>query len=153
LRKPCCLTYPFSELRSLFSRAVTSISLLWGSVRQQPMYRLSASVLLVMTLTGIFSPVALGLSLPSQHACCLRKAPRCHDGEPQAQSSLSSGGCAQHSCCRSLGVRQWAQSALPAVSAGSANCFGFDRPTELPLVRFSAADVHSCRAPPFSLSA
>jgi hypothetical protein len=74
-------------------------------------HRLIANSLLVVILAGVFAPVAGALSQGPAHACCIRKAPHCHDGT-QVETAISSGGCASHSCCRSLTVRQWAQAAL-----------------------------------------
>ena len=47
------------------------------------MHRLTARLLLVLLLVGVFVPVALAISATSAHACCMRKPmhgrafPRC----------------------------------------------------------------------------
>ena len=37
------------------------------------MYRLTARLLLVLLLAGTFVPVAMAVSAPVPHACCMRK--------------------------------------------------------------------------------
>ena len=112
------------------------------------MQRLCASVLLIVAIAGVFAPAALGLSLSSQHACCVRKTLHCHEGAVQAQSALSSGGCAQHSCCRSLAVRQWAQAALPVIAAGEAPQLNFQRFKANLSFHSAVSPAHAGRAPP-----
>jgi hypothetical protein len=111
------------------------------------MQRLIASSLLVVFLAGILAPAAMALSQDLPHACCLRKASHCH-GDVQAEPALSSGGCAQHSCCRSLAVRQWAQPALPLRVAEKRDS---EHRASLPnhlLKTLAVAESHSGRAPP-----
>jgi hypothetical protein len=111
------------------------------------MQRLIASSLLVVFLTALFAPAAMALSQDPAHACCLRKALQCH-GEVQAEAGLSSGGCGQHSCCRSLAVRQWAQPALPLkVAEKRASVRRSSVPNDLP-ESAAIAESHSGRAPP-----
>jgi hypothetical protein len=111
------------------------------------MHRLIASSLLVVFLAGIFAPAAMALSQEPPHACCLRKASHCHE-DVQAEPALSAGGCAQHNCCRSLAVRQWAQAALPLKLAEKRAA---ERTTSVPndlLQRAEIGESHSGRAPP-----
>jgi hypothetical protein len=109
-------------------------------------------VLLVVTLAGVFAPAALGLSLPSPHACCARKAPHCHDGA-QAEPALSSGGCAQHSCCRSLTIRQWVQVIPQQVTATTISLHSVGKPADFDFLPTPVASAHSGRAPPDRLPA
>jgi hypothetical protein len=114
--------------------------------------RLIASSLLVVFLAGIFAPAAMALSPDPPHACCLRKASHCHEGV-QAEPALSSGGCAQHSCCRSLAVRQWAQAALSLTLGEKTTAERRTSVLDSPLQRSEIADSHSGRAPPAFLIA
>jgi hypothetical protein len=113
------------------------------------MQRLIASSLLVAFLAGIFAPAAMALSQDPSHACCLRKASHCHEGA-QAEPSLSSGGCAQHSCCRSLAVRQWAQPALPLKLTEKTSSELKTSPSKHRIEIAEVAESHSGRAPPTS---
>jgi hypothetical protein len=115
------------------------------------MQRLIASSLLVVFLAGIFAPAAMALSQDPPHACCLRKASHCQG--VQAEPALSSGGCAQHSCCRALAVRQWAQAALSLTLGEKTTAERRTSVLDSPLQRSEIADCHSGRAPPISLIA
>jgi hypothetical protein len=66
------------------------------------MHRLTARLLLVLLLAGVFVPVALAISATPAHACCMRKPMHgrpSHDAEFQGPP-----GCCQHDCCRPLTV-------------------------------------------------
>lgn len=69
------------------------------------MQRQTARLLLVLLLVGIFAPVALAISAPATHACCLRK-PLHDDGYHGAR--IQAPNCCDHNCCRPLIVTQWA---------------------------------------------
>jgi hypothetical protein len=61
------------------------------------MHRLTARLLLVLLLMGVFVPVALAISATPAHACCMRKPMHgrpSHDAEFQGPP-----GCCQHDCC------------------------------------------------------
>src|SRR5580692_9390779 len=76
------------------------------------MHRLTARLLLVLLLVGVFVPVALAISATPAHACCMRKPMHgrpSHDAEFQGPP-----GCCQHDCCRPLTVSQSAH-LTPAV--------------------------------------
>jgi hypothetical protein len=115
------------------------------------MDRLTARLLLVLLLVGVFVPVALAISATPAHACCMRKPMHgrpSHDAEFQVPP-----GCCQHDCCRPLTVSQWAHltsrvraQVAPAFSNLQAgrqpNCFAS-----------SVNHAHSGRAPPqFSIA-
>jgi len=52
-------------------------------------------------LVGILAPVALAISAPAPHACCLRKA--MHD--PGAQGGeFNAPNCCNHDCCHAVTV-------------------------------------------------
>lgn len=59
------------------------------------MYRLTARLLLTLMLVGVFAPVALAISAPTAHACCMRKM---HEGS--SNHTLQAAGCGTHDCCR-----------------------------------------------------
>jgi hypothetical protein len=71
------------------------------------MQRLTARLLLILLLTSLFVPVALAISAPARHTCCMRKpmhGPDSHDSEFQAPSA-----CCNHDCCCPLTVSHFAQ--------------------------------------------
>jgi hypothetical protein len=115
------------------------------------MHRLTARFVLVLLLVGVFAPVALAISAPAPHACCLRKP--MHDRSSHNSEFNAPPGCCQHDCCRPLTVSQWANLS-PAASAqrtaASTTLQSDQRPTHF------AADLknaHSGRAPPqFSIA-
>src|SRR5271168_4171211 len=74
------------------------------------MHRVIARLLLVLLLVGTFAPVALAISAPSLHACCMRKP--MHGRASHESEFHSPPGCCQHDCCRSLTVSQWADVSL-----------------------------------------
>jgi len=78
------------------------------------MHRLTARALLVLLLVGTFVPVALAISAPASHACCVRKPMH---GRPSHDAEFNAPpGCCQHDCCRVLTVSHWAQLS-PSTSA------------------------------------
>jgi hypothetical protein len=78
----------------------------------KPMHRLIARLLLLFALAGNFAPVALALTAgPSaSHACCVRKAHKCHTiAVPESeQLTLHALSCCEHDCCRAVATSQWA---------------------------------------------
>jgi|SRR5580692_10710824 hypothetical protein len=115
------------------------------------MHRLTARVLLVLLLVGLFVPVALAIAAAPPHACCVRKAMH---GRPSHDSEFNAPqGCCQHDCCRTLTVAQWAHlnpSASTRRTPPSASL-----QAELRWVYFAASIKHapSGRAPPqFSIA-
>jgi hypothetical protein len=110
------------------------------------MHRLTARLLLVLLLVGVFVPVALAISATPPHACCTRKPMHgraSHDAEFQAPP-----GCCQHDCCRPLTVSQWAH-VTPAASVAWMSASRSLRLEQRP-IRFASKinSVHCGRAPP-----
>jgi hypothetical protein len=70
-----------------------------------PVHRLTARLLLILLLVSAFAPVALAISTPEPHACCLRKPMRDGQRDPEIQSRPD---CCRHDCCRPLTVSLWA---------------------------------------------
>jgi hypothetical protein len=115
------------------------------------MHRLTARLLLVLLLVGVFAPVALAISATPVHACCLRKA--MHGSFSHNAEFRSLAGCCQHDCCRPLTVsRSVHLSRLPCVEITPT----FARlQSEVPQARFTvdANNAYSGRAPPqFSIA-
>ena len=70
------------------------------------MRRLTARLLLVLLLVGTFAPIALAISAPPPHACCLRKP--LHDHGSRALELQAVGG--QHrNCCPPVTTAHWAE--------------------------------------------
>lgn len=100
----------------------------WGILSDFSMHRLTARLLLVLLLTGVFTPVALAITAPAPHACCIRKPMlSSHDAEFQAPPD-----CCNHDCCRPLNVSQWAD-----VQPGNAAC------SSLPTTRLQSHTPHA----------
>ena len=76
------------------------------------MHRLMARLLLLFALAGNLVPVALAItaSPASSHACCIRKAHKCHTlAVPESeQHTLHALSCCDHEGCRAVATSQWA---------------------------------------------
>ncbi len=68
---------------------------------QSYMHRLTARILLVLVLVGMFAPLALATAGPPQHACCMRKGP--------AQRSFSQVHQMSGNCCPPMATAQHAR--------------------------------------------
>ncbi len=114
------------------------------------MHRLTARLLLILLLVSVFAPVALAISTPEPHACCLRKPL----GDGQHESEIQSRpNCCQHNCCRPLTVSLWAHFG-PSASA-RVTPISVPLPSQLRSIhRTIGGDrSHSVRAPPqFSIA-
>jgi hypothetical protein len=115
------------------------------------MHRLTARFVLILLLVGVFAPVALAITAPTPHACCLRKP--MHDRSTHNSEFNAPPGCCQHDCCRPLTVSQWAHltpSANAQLTSPSATLSSDRRPIRFATIVNSA---HSGRAPPqFSIA-
>jgi len=115
------------------------------------MHRLTARLLLTLMLVGTFAPVALAISTPAPHACCMRKAMHEH-GSTNAELHLAGADC-NHDCCHALTVSQSPQ-LLPSAGAQPAT-FSTQLSAERAAVNRSRLiqSSHSGRAPPqFSIA-
>jgi len=115
------------------------------------MHRLTARVLLTWLLVGTFGPLALAISAPAPHACCMRKPMR-GAATPNAEFHAPLG-CCGHDCCRSMTVSHWAHAAQGNGGHGLTASAG----VELIVVRNEplspAVRLLSARAPPqFSIA-
>jgi hypothetical protein len=77
------------------------------------MQRLIARLLLVLLLAGTFTPVALAASMPTPHACCMRKTAHHRSSQGPAVQSVS---CEDHRCCAPVTKVEWADSVIPDLS-------------------------------------
>ena len=72
------------------------------------MYRLTARVLLVLLLASTLVPVALAISAPPPHACCIRK-PMHEHGSGSRDIHAVDGQ--RHNCCPPVTTAHWAEPA------------------------------------------
>jgi hypothetical protein len=115
------------------------------------MHRLTARVLLTLLLVGTMAPLALALSAPAQHACCMRK-PMSDAGAPKYQLNAFSYDCCNHDCCRTLTTSRWAQIA-PATSYTPLEHASRISLSVAALDQSTANRSHSGRSPPkFSIA-
>jgi len=70
------------------------------------MHRLTARLLLVLLLVGTLAPVALAISAPLPHACCMRKP--MHDHGSRNLEFQAVGG-EHHNCCPPVTTAHWAE--------------------------------------------
>ena len=70
------------------------------------MHRLTARLLLVLTLVGTLAPVALAVSAPPPHACCMRK-PMHEQGSRSLQTQTVDTG--HRNCCPPVTTAHWAK--------------------------------------------
>ena len=89
--------------------------LVGGVLPDSFMHRLTARLLLILLLAGVFTPVALAVAAPMPHACCMRKPMQ---GSQQSEFQAPPG-CCDHDCCRPLTVSQWADVGPGAATSGS----------------------------------
>lgn len=107
--------------------------------------------LLVFALVGNLAPVALAISTPTLHACCLRKADHhCHGSQASDSGQLAIHGssCCGHECCRAVTTAQWAhpEQRLDFVSPQNSNAQAAGRRTDFPAS--ASAEFQSTRGPP-----
>jgi hypothetical protein len=70
------------------------------------MHRLTARLLLVLVLVSILAPVALAVSAPPPHACCLRKPMHDHGSHGLEFQAVM---CGHGNCCPPVTTAQWAE--------------------------------------------
>jgi len=115
------------------------------------MHRLTARLLLILLLVSVFAPVALAISTPAPHACCMRKP--MYDGSTHNSSFQAPATCCNHDCCRPLTVSYWAQ-IRPTVKASVTPPTSTlqSEPRSIPDIA-GTDTAHSGRAPPqFSIA-
>ena len=109
------------------------------------MRKLTARILLTLSLVGVLAPLALAISAPAPHACCMRKA---HDVDNNHHHIQASATCCNHDCCRTVTVSQWAE--LSSTGANFAANFTAKREklAQSSLLPTRNDSTHSGRAPP-----
>ncbi|MFY9789668.1 MAG: hypothetical protein WA474_19620 [Candidatus Sulfotelmatobacter sp.] len=115
------------------------------------MHRSITKFLLLFALVGNLAPVALAISTPTLHACCLRKGVHhCHGSQASDSGQLVIQGpnCCGHECCRAATTAQWAhpQQRLDFVSLQSINAHAVGFRTDFPAS--ASAEFQSTRGPP-----
>ena len=114
------------------------------------MHRLTARLLLTFMLVGILAPVALAISTPAPHACCMRKPIHEHGS---TRTELRTAASCNHDCCLALTVSQSAH-LVPSTGSQIAT-FSTQLPVEQNITNWNRLiqSSHSGRAPPqFSIA-
>lgn len=70
------------------------------------MHRTTARFLLVLLLVGTLAPVALAITAPPPHACCVRKPMRDHGAGSLRVQASDSG---HPNCCPPVTTAHWAE--------------------------------------------
>jgi len=109
------------------------------------MHRLTARLLLVLLLVGTLAPVALAISAPSAHACCMRKPMHDH-GSRSLASQVADGE--NHNCCPPVTTAHWAE-----LEAGTSTSIqpplAYLPPDSRPMLRSNHEnDLRPVRGPP-----
>jgi hypothetical protein len=110
------------------------------------MHRLTARLLLTLMLVGIFAPLALAVSAPAQHACCMRK-PMHEQGTHRSEINSPADHC-QHDCCRALVGLRSAQLRPLGVDPVAPASSHLTRPAELLFCASRDRSSNPGRAPP-----
>jgi len=114
------------------------------------MQRLTARLLLLFALAGMFVPLALAATA-APHACCIRKsAHQCHGAAASESEQLAIRGASScnHDCCRGVSTSQWAypQPSQSAISAQNVGVREADSQATVPAAQLLSSQ--STRAPP-----
>jgi hypothetical protein len=112
------------------------------------MNRLTARLLLVGLLVSVLAPVAMAVSAPAPHACCMRKA--MNNGGATPFEFHAPAGCCTHDCCRPLTVAHWAHLNTQDAALFTPERSGELLPADLGRFANTAHSSHSGRAPPAS---
>jgi hypothetical protein len=115
------------------------------------MHRLTARLLLTLMLVGILAPVALAISAPTPHACCMRKP--MHDQSLNGSEFGAQANQCQHDCCRAMaGFRSAQLKPVNVISATPASS-RLPRPADSSRRASRGCSSRSVRAPPqFSIA-
>jgi hypothetical protein len=111
------------------------------------MHRLTARLLLVLTLVGTLAPVALAISATPPHACCMRK-PMHDQGSRGLQSQTVDTG--HHNCCPPVTTAQWAEPGS-GVNSNIHSVLAYLLPQSHPTLRSNFENIlRPVRGPPAS---
>jgi hypothetical protein len=114
------------------------------------MYRLTARLLLFLSLASVFAPAALAFSVAPQQTCCTRNCCRkmARHADESSVPSLESSSCCQRNCPCSLTVSQWADVA-PSIVSNASLASSILQSGMSPLQRVKNREAaHSVRGPP-----
>jgi hypothetical protein len=115
------------------------------------MHRLTARLLLTLMLVGTLAPVALAISAPAPHACCMRKP--MHDHSLPGSEFHSPASQCQHDCCHALAGFRSAQLKPATVSSITPSSSRLPRQADPILRTRRDPSSRSVRAPPhFSIA-
>jgi len=115
------------------------------------MHRLTAKILLLFAFVGTLAPLALTLTGPPQHACCVRKGlHHCNesDGADSSRLLISGAGCCNGDCCRAVPTarRAYAHTGMNVLYERHIRARA-DQPDQISL-HAEVLELHSSRAPP-----
>jgi hypothetical protein len=115
------------------------------------MHRLTARLLLLFVLLGSLAPLALAVTAPPPHACCLRKGVHhCHDSlaSESGQPLIQGASCCHGDCTRALTTAEWAHP-QPKLAAFFLEANNVRRAASRPHSPATASlEFQSTRAPP-----
>src|ERR1700690_2847107 len=111
------------------------------------MYRLTARLLLVLLLAGTFVPVAMAVSAPVPHACCMRKPMRDHgSGSHEIQAVSGPNG----NCCPPVTTAHWAE-LESGIQSNAHPLLAYLLPNAHPILHSDhAVSLRPVRGPPLS---
>lgn len=119
------------------------------------MHRLTAKLLLLFAIVGNLIPLALAVTAPPLHSCCMRKAHRCHEqaaaeaGQPVFRDPCSCNNHSRHAAT----TPQWAHPKTQIAEISGSAVERLDRKIESTLPSVQPASLHASRAPPsFSIA-
>lgn len=111
------------------------------------MYRLTARLLLVLLLVGTLAPVALAISVPLPHECCMRKPMHDHGSRVLASQVMDSQN---HNCCPPVTTSHWAE-LESGINASVRPPLAYLPPDSRPMLRSNyEKNLRPVRGPPLS---
>lgn len=111
------------------------------------MYRLTARLLLVFLLSGIFVPVGLAISAPLPHACCVRETAHHHGS---GVNEVQAVGGQNRNCCPPIATAHWADLG-PGIDPGTHPLLAYLSPDMHPALRGNFVHaLRPVRGPPLS---
>jgi hypothetical protein len=113
------------------------------------MHRLTARLLLLVALLGTFAPSALLALATPPHACCVRKAHRCHDSiDPDTELAIRDASCCNREASRAVTTAKWARPQPRTAQFFQRAAEPLARQLSPAAAHSQAIPLHSPRAPP-----
>jgi hypothetical protein len=135
------------ETSGRYLRAGLASPMLGASSCDPAMYRLTARLMLVFLLAGVFVPVGMAISVPLPHACCMRKAMHDHGS---GVSEVQAVGGRDHNCCPPFATAHWAELG-PGIDSGTDSLLAYLAPDSHPTLRSNLIHaLRPVRGPPLS---